>query len=140
MGNTSEQIVKHLEEQRRELRDNMIEFEQKVTRAVSWRSHVEQRPMMMMGLAFGGGVLLSALLGGTSRPRTRNSWPAHLPAMPEDSNARSTPRESAVSETWENLKGALLGLALAKAGTAVENLLPGFREEYRKAQAGHNPR
>ena len=121
MGDTSKQLVQHLEQQRRELLDNVVELENKVTRAVSWRSHVEQRPMMMVGLAFGGGALLSALLGGPRRP-------LEIPG--------SAHREPTGSATWENFKGALLGLALAKAGNAVEDLLPGFREQYHKAEAG----
>ena len=113
MSDTSDQIAGQIEQQRRELSDSMVELEEKVTGAINWRSQVEQRPMMMIGLAFGGGVLLSALLGQTSRPRNRTT-----------------------SATWENLKGALLGVAVAKAGSAVEHLLPGFHEEYQKAQAG----
>jgi hypothetical protein len=144
MGDKSEYIERHIEQQRRELVDNMVELEERVTRAVNWRSQVEERPMMMVGLAFGGGVLLSALLGGTSRPRNQPGWPAFQPEMPEDprvsrrplEDSGSTHRERTASATWENVKEALLGVAVARAGSALELLLPGFHEEYKKAQAG----
>ena len=144
MGDKSEQIARHIEQQRRELLDNMVELEEKLTRAVNWRSQVEQRPMMMIGLAFGGGVLLSALLGGRSRPRNQVAWPAYPPTLPDDPRmsgrplevSGSTHRARTGSATWENVKEALVGVAVAKAGSAVDHLLPGFREQYKKAQAG----
>jgi len=102
----------------------------------------------MMGIAFGAGILLAALLGGGSRRRSNDSGQAEpstsaLKAYSTDSNAAYQSamatdegyQPSAVTETFENVKGALLGVAIAKCEEFLEELLPGFSTQYRKAEA-----
>ncbi len=104
MGDKSEQIERHVDRQRRELLDNMVEL-------------ATEQPAM---------------------------WPASHPDVPEDpgmsrrplEDSGNTQGERAASATWENLKEALLAVAVTKASSAVELLLPGFCEEYKKAGAG----
>ena len=67
MGEQSDQIEGHIRDQRNELGEHINELQEKVKRAVDWRVQFEERPMTMIGLAFGGGVLLSTLIGGRSR-------------------------------------------------------------------------
>ena len=69
MGEKSDQIERHIQEQRNELGDNITELQEKVKSAFDWRVQFEQRPMTMIGIALGGGVLLSTLIGGRSGSR-----------------------------------------------------------------------
>jgi hypothetical protein len=71
MGETSDQIERHIQETRNDLGDNFSELEVKVKTAVDWRAQFEERPMTMVALAFGGGILLSALLPPLRAPRKR---------------------------------------------------------------------
>ena len=118
MGEKTDRIERYIQQQRRDCQDNMIELKQKVRRSVDWRSHVEERPLAMVGIAFGGGVLLSTLLGagGPSKFQQRS---------PDDRPSR-----------WAILRAALVAVAAAELKGFVEELLPGFQEEYRKAEAG----
>jgi len=145
MGETSDQIERHIQETRNDLSDNFNELEAKVRTAVDWRVQFEERPMTMIALAFGGGVLLSALLPSRRSPDRRStSRAAHsdrhgldLSFKPRTEYNDTT---SQSSETWNALKGALVGVATTKFSGFIEDLLPGFKQEFAKAQtARDNP-
>jgi hypothetical protein len=123
----AKRIERHIEQQRSEVRDNMLELKHKVGCTVDWRAQVDERPLTMVGLAFGGGFLLSAFLSArSSRPDFRS--------MSSDDYRAS--QESSHGGTWEILRGAMIGLAATRLQEIVEELIPGFQEEYRKAEAG----
>jgi len=128
MGEKAERIERHIEQQRSEVRDNMLELKQKVRRSFDWRAQVDERPLTMVGLAFGGGFLLSAFLDSLNpRPDFRR--------MSDDSR---TNREPGHGSTWEVLRGAAIGLAATRLKELVEELIPGFQEEYRRAEASRH--
>ena len=62
MGERSDQIEEQIQRTREDLRDNLNELEQKVRRAFDWRTPFEERPLTMLAVAMGGGMLLAALL------------------------------------------------------------------------------
>jgi hypothetical protein len=117
MGEKTDRIERYIQQQRRDCQDNVIELKQKVRRSVDWRSHVEERPLTMVGIAFGGGVLLSTLLGAGGRSRFQEPSPDDRPSR------------------WEILRAALIAVAASELKGFVDELLPGFQEEYRKAEA-----
>ena len=118
MGVKTDRIERYIQQQRRDCQDNMFELKQKVRRSVDWRSHVEERPLAMVGIAFGGGVLLSTLLGAGGPSKSQQLSPDDRPSR------------------WGILRAALIAVAAAELKGFVEELLPGFQEEYRKAEAG----
>jgi hypothetical protein len=117
MGEKTDRIERYIQQQRRDGQDNVIELKQKVRRSVDWRSHVEERPLTMVGIAFGGGVLLSTLLDAGGRSRSQEPSPDDRPSR------------------WGILRAALLAVAASELKGFVDELLPGFEEEYRKAEA-----
>ena len=129
MGEKADLIERHIQQQRGEFGNNVLELKQKVRRSVDWRAQVEERPWAMIGLAFGGGLLLSVLLDGKREFR--------MPRLSSD--AQPPYRSQERNETWEVLKGAAIGLAATKLKEIVEEMLPGFQDEYRKAEAGRRP-
>lgn len=145
MGETTDQIERHIAEARNDLGDNISELGEKVKTAVDWRTQVAERPMTMMALAFGGGVLLSALLPDVPslrrRSRSEDEWTApedyevSVPAMEQPRTATQRKVGEAWA-TWDALKGALAGVATAKLSGYIEDLLPGFRQEFAKARTG----
>ena len=143
MGETSDQIERHIQETRNDLGDNFSELEEKVKTAVDWRAQFEERPGTMMALAFGGGVLMSALLPSlrSSRRTTsegrRNAPPDRDPAgLSGNSRTAFVGKASQTFESWDALKGALVGVATTKLSGFIEDLLPGFKQEFTKAQSG----
>ena len=143
MGETSDQIERHIQETRNDLGDNFSELKEKVKTVVDWRAQFEERPGIMMALAFGGGVLLSALLP-TVRPSRRRSSEGRRNAPPDrdapghsiKSRTAFDDKASQTLENWDALKGALVGVATTKLSGFIEDLLPGFKQEFTKAQTG----
>jgi hypothetical protein len=157
MGEKPDQIERHIQHQRSELEDNISELEEKVKSAFDWRTQFQERPGIMLGAAFLGGAVVSALLPSTSSitskvsPRRRTSqdpWTPytnretpstsretapHLETHSTGSTYSSGYSASKTSETWENLKNAAIGMATTRISQFIEELVPGFSEHYNKA-------
>lgn len=146
MGENSDQIERHIQEQRDELGDNIGELQKKAKNAVDWRNQVQHRPMAMMGIAFAGGVLLSALLphnrqrSSSRRSSSSGHWtPSGNTEIARPDFARNTESEYhnvGVARKWGSIKGALVGVAATRLGSFLKEMLPGFDEEYRKIEVG----
>jgi len=67
MDEKPDQIIGHIEAQRSELGRNLNELENKVRRSTDWRTYYDRNPMLILGAALGGGVLLGATIGGTDK-------------------------------------------------------------------------
>jgi hypothetical protein len=123
MGERTHQIERQIAETRSELSDNLGELQDKVKSAVDWRTQFQQRPGTFLAVAFGGGIVLSALL-----PASRHS---RRDATPHDS-AASKPSDT--RRSIEAFTGALLGVAVNQASGFLDSLLPGFHQEFTKAK------
>ena len=147
MGDRTDEIERHIEEQRHELSENVSELQEKVKSAMDWRAQFEERPLVMMGLAFGGGVLLSTLLPRIPRSNGRKHSKTLQRISDEHGNissasssydpeilrpAKKSEALRKASETLNGVKGALLAVAATKVSNYLEELVPGFNEHYRK--------
>jgi hypothetical protein len=75
MSEKSHQIEQEIREKRSQIGENSSELEPRVKHAVDWRAQFEERPATLTGLAFGGGIVISALLPTRhSRHRSRDSY------------------------------------------------------------------
>lgn len=77
MGQEPNQITQDIAQARAELGSNLGELEHKVKSVADWRCQFKKRPMAILGLAFGGGLLLSRLMKHTNGRRgkwRRHSW------------------------------------------------------------------
>jgi predicted alpha/beta-fold hydrolase len=80
-GEVTERIKRNIDQERNELGRNVQELEQRVKSRVEdvkssldWRARFREKPMMMLGLAFGGGLLLSRLGHSRSAGCGPGSW------------------------------------------------------------------
>jgi hypothetical protein len=141
MGQTSNQIEQHIQETRNDLSDNFNELEAKVKSAVDWRAQFDERPWALMAVAFSGGLLLSALFPARRSSRSSRWNPPgdrDTPSAPTRSQSAYGNDVGAPSATWDALKGALVGIATAKVSDMVEEFVPGFKQELRKAQTNNS--
>ncbi|HYI93440.1 MAG TPA: hypothetical protein VEX68_07845 [Bryobacteraceae bacterium] len=151
--------MNHIEEQRDELGRHINELESRVKKSVDWRAQFDRNPMLMMGVAMGGGLLLGAIVNGRSRDdhswsssgRNRSfSSPSEYPASSSSYSAPSTlssqsaapARESRrrPNDTIEQMKTALIGFATAKAKEFMSEALPGFSHYLDEAGKRHGQR
>lgn len=121
MGERPQQMRDHIEATRDELGRNIGQLEDKVKRTFDWRSQFAERPLVSIGVAFGAGVLISTLIpprsSASSAPRSLSDGPV----------------AKKVSKEWENIKGAIVGVAATKFRSFLGDAIPGFEEHYHSA-------
>lgn len=130
MAERTDLIEQHIELTRYQLGNNLHELEDKVKQAADWRTYYDRNPMLMLGLAFGGGVMLASMLGGKGR-RYDASFPAQTPRSAGYLSG-TAPRDP-ISDTWQNIKTAVIGLTGAKIRSLLDDAIPGFSEHYANA-------
>jgi Protein of unknown function (DUF3618) len=129
MGQTASQIEAHIEHTREDLGSNLDQLERKVKSAADWRHQFQERPALMLGAAFGGGIFLATMLGGRkARRRREGRYPG------TEAHAGSDTQKHKALETWDNVKGALIGLAASRFKDYVGEIIPGFREEFKRTE------
>jgi hypothetical protein len=133
MGQTTDQIEADIQDKREALRSNFDELENKVKSVTDWRRHFEKHPGTMMAAALGAGALLATMSGGRNRRRVRAMSSGEISAAAGASRKASDHQQKGVArQTWDPIKGALIGLALTRATGFIEQLLPGFQEQLKK--------
>ncbi len=140
MGETTNQIAWEIAQKRSELSDNLIELKQGAKAAVDWRSQVEERPGTMLAVAFGGGIVLSALFSALRGPAKDYAERPSGNAVEYDSPISKTLARSPsklATTTRKNLDalgGALLGIVATRTTSILEGILPGFQREFERAR------
>jgi hypothetical protein len=130
-----DQIEDHIRSTQRELGSNLQELEDKVKDATNWRVQFERHPMALLGIAFAGGLLLSAGLGGRRHRTPPSYYRSWTPAPHLSGSGLDTPasgpgfeRKEKPSDVWGGIKGALLAAAGTQVSNVLGDFLPGFKE------------
>jgi len=167
MDEKPDQIMSHIESQRDQLGRNLNELESRVKRTTDWRAQFDRNPMLMMGVALGGGLLLGTMTASSSRKLGRHSWSPSSSSEYATSSLSGSQGYSSVgpgsgmkssfsspvmreqrrkaSDTLEHIKSALIGFATAKVKEFMTEALPGFNQHLEEAeqrastQAGNYP-
>ena len=129
MGEITSQIERDIELQRGDLSRNLSELEDKAKALTDWKTHFEKNPMTMIGVAFGGGVLLASLMGSGKLKRNGHTARSSQADLGLQSNV-SDDRNHQALEIWDNIKGAMIGVAATKFKGFVEEIVPGFQEQF----------
>ena len=129
MGQKTDEIENHIQQTRDTLGANLNELEHKVKAVTDWKQHFQKNPMTMLGVALGGGVLLATMIGG------RRGSGRHSANGTNELNAGATRPKHEALETWDNIKGALMGVCATRFTDYVSEFIPGFKEHFHRAQA-----
>jgi len=133
MGETTDQIERHIYDQRHELDDNIHELRHKVKDAVDWRVQTQERPWTMVGVAFGAGLLTSLWVARRRRGKSYRNGRAEKGNRESTSRSEHwSDRDEKTSHIWGDVKGAVTAVVVTAAKDFVEQVIPGFRETYRK--------
>ena len=142
MGQTTNQIEAHIEDTRGNLGSNLNELERKVKSITDWKQHFQANPMVVLGVAFGGGILLAKMLGNQKRTGGERSFSSRSSGV--EPHAGTDHQKYKALETWDNIKGALIGVAATRFKDFVGELVPDFNEQFQrteeKARALQGPR
>ncbi|MGD0402443.1 MAG: hypothetical protein ABSB66_04535 [Candidatus Acidiferrales bacterium] len=140
MGETTNQIEWEIAQKRTELGDNLIELKQRAKAAVDWRWQVEKRPGTMLAVAFGGGIVLSALFSALRGPAKVYAERPSGDAVEYDRSASKNSVQSpsklatATRKNLDALGGALIGIVATRTTSILEGILPGFQKEFERAK------
>jgi hypothetical protein len=124
------------------------ELEQRAKSMTDWRQQVNERPMAALGVAAAGGMLIGLLASrGSDKDRQQHSY--HYQPQTHDGGASGVSgwvtgergptqatqagKDRAASKIDE-IRGALMGLAAAKAEEFLKEALPGFSHEVDRLQ------
>jgi hypothetical protein len=134
MGTTTDQIENDIRASRAELQSNFKDLEHKVKEATDWRQHYQKRTGAILAVAFGGGMLLSAIVG-----RKQSSRAAPASSASSSIERAPGPGRRAVSETLGTIQSALVGVAASKLKGMLGQSIPGFADQVAQAEAkkGH---
>ena len=128
MDETANQIEAHIDRTRERLGSNLRELEERVEAATDWREHFRERPQVFVGAAFIGGMVLASALKSKSAGRV-------LPSAPSSRAGKGAGSVQAQArEVWDNVQGALIGVATAQLKDYIGELVPGFDDHYRRAE------
>ena len=137
MGQTTGQIEQHINEQRDELGHNITELEDKVKATFDWRRQTRARPYTALGIAFGVGAALAVAL--PSRRSAARALDRFQERRSYSSEHASTPtmryEKRRASDAWEKIKSALFGVVITRVQDLLDEVIPGFREEFFKTDA-----
>ncbi len=130
MGQKSDQIERRIEAERGQLGQNLNELQWKVQEVTDWRAQFQKRPMLMMGVAVGGGLLLSSLTGRRSKSR-RHFFEERGGGSSEHRRGTELQKNKAL-ETFDTIKGAMIGVAANTFQDFLGEIIPGFKEQFQK--------
>lgn len=128
MGQNSDQIERQIDVRRGELGQSLNELQAKVEQVTDWRAHFQKRPMVIIGAAFGGGLLLASMTG--RRSRSRRHYREDTQPLHASEHRRGTELQKGKAlETFDSIKGALIGVAANTFKDLLGELIPGFRQQ-----------
>ncbi|HXK59237.1 MAG TPA: hypothetical protein PLP42_05015 [Acidobacteriota bacterium] len=155
MGQRSDEIKRHIDNQRNELSENLEELEERVKKTTNWRAQVEKRPLTALGIAFGSGLLLGSILpigGGRSEYHPQTAGPHAQPLTgqgysgssggagyvePSRRTAKKTATSRELRRAWttlDTIRASLVGFGAAKLKEYLGQMIPGFEEHYRRTE------
>ena len=127
MDETADEIEAQIDRTRERLGSNLRELEDKVDAATDWREHSESGRSCFLGAAFVGGLVLASAF----RPKVAGRAPSAAVNRVVGSNGSV---QAQAWELWNNIQGALVGVASARIKEYIGELVPGFDEHYRRAE------
>ena len=140
MGETPREIEQHIHVARAELGDNLNELETRLRDATNWRTYVDRKPLTMVGVAVGSGILLAALIGGRRGP-SRERVSAYANEFSSQRPRRERPSEHTDGEhlhhagdKFGKIAGAIMGVAADRALQFFSGLVPGFGHNYERME------
>jgi len=136
MGETADKIETYIDQEREDLGSNLRELESKVKATTDWRTHFRKHPLLSVGIAVGGGLILGKALAPPSNTRAVNRRLAtSSPPVQADSLSRNTGshiHRGQIHKHQDNLKSSLIDMAAQRVVRFIDEAVPGFKEQVEK--------
>ena len=138
MDEATHKIEAQIDRTRERLGSNLRELEDRIDAATDWREQFRARPHMFIGGAIAGGALLGAVLRPTAPRQTFDSSTEDHPRSLSSVSRNGVDGREQALELWNNIKGALIGVAAMRITAYISELVPGFDEHFQHAAQRHD--
>jgi hypothetical protein len=138
MGERSNQIERQIVAERGQLGQNLNELQSRVQEVTDWRAQFQKKPMLMIGVAAGAGLLLASITGRKSRSRRHYAEDRDDSGGSEHRRGTELQKNKAL-ETFDSIKGAMIGVAANTFQNFLGQLIPGFKEQFQKTVQEKRP-
>jgi len=155
MGKSTSEISQELEQTRSDAAEKIGKIEEQVTQSaesvkesLDWRHQVEARPMLAVGAAFLGGMLLGGMSGGGNGGSNGNGRTySYLDAENQGSSMgsksqggisgalKNAAHSSGADEAFSSAAAALLTTATERVKGSIDEAYPGFLERYESSKS-----
>jgi len=105
------------------------------------KKQIEDRPLVALGAAFFGGLLLGGVMDGDDQQEAHRDEELRRPSAGSQPKSggikqsiRNAAKSSGLDETLSNLTAAAMGMMTEKVKSAADRNLPGFAEKFQGAQ------
>lgn len=102
----------------------------RVEEATDWRIQFQKRPLLMVSAAAGGGLLLAAVSG--RRSKSRHPYVDESAVKYREHQRGTELQKNKALETFDTIKGAMIGVAANAFKDLLGQLVPGFSEQFQK--------
>jgi len=130
MVQETRRIMEHIETEREQLGENLDEIESRIKDATDPRAWFEQNPLLILGTAVAGGLVLGLLMTSKSSEETFSSGFSQPLPVPERHHASESKHLRTIKDTLDTTVAALVGLGARKFSDFISDTLPGFQEQY----------
>jgi len=154
MGNPASEISQELEQTRSDASQKIEKIEQQVTQSaesvkesLDWRHQVDARPLLALGGAFLGGMLLAGMTGGSSNGNGSASRNYSFEGAGNQSSSgnqqsggisgaiKHAAHTSGADEAVTSAAAAVLTSVSQQVKDAIEETYPGFLERYENSKS-----
>jgi len=130
MVQETRRIMEHIETEREQLGDNLDEIESRIKDATDPRAWFERNPLLILGAAAAGGLVLGLLCTSKSSEDTFSSGFSEPLLTPERHRASESKHLKTIKNTLDTTVAALVGLGARKFADFISDTVPGFQEQY----------
>lgn len=127
MGQEPEQIERHIHQTRARLEQNVAELRSRMRSNLDWRVQFRRHPAAWAAAAFGGGLLVSIMLGRAleSARLKRRAFSGSL--LQQVATGRMSMRAAGPRPSWNEIVDTLIEMGPAQARALFGELLPALR-------------
>lgn len=133
-----QETVQNVREQVQGTVQDSVETAKQAVENIDWEKQVQERPLLAVGAAFFGGIVLGKLTSGGGGHHHSQS---HLQQPPQygqsggvTDGVRSAFQKSGLDDTISNAAAALLGTVTDQVRTTLDRNFPGFTDKLQSAQ------
>lgn len=128
MGQEPDQIERHIHRTRARLEQNVSELRTRVRTNLDWRVQFRRRPLAFAATAFGGGLLISLMIGRAreSARLRRRAFSGTL--LQEVATGRESLRTVASRPSWNEILDTLIAMGPTQVRALFGELLPALQQ------------